>query len=537
MRGAPLRRDSSRPIKPLKLFVRLDAGRASGVNPRHIMANPAPAIVPSVPLAALDPPAETAAQALRRHPLGLGLLGFYGAGAIVDAAATVFLGTFLYFYLTAVCGLSGTLAGLALGIALAVDSFVDPLVGSLSDNSRSRFGRRHPFMLAAVVPIMVCLGLLFSVPSGLRGPGLFAYVLVLCLGLRVGLSAFNVPYIALGGELSDNYNERSTIVAFRVGVGAIGTVAALVLGYGVFLSAKAGGQLHRAGYAPLAWSGGAVMAAAALLSTASTLKARARLHGATPGEGAAIVRLYREMGEVFRNSSFLFLFGACLVTFVGFGAAGALTLHANTFFWRLPPQIILVISLSGIPGVLIGIAVAGVLARMVEKRTIAIVGLCLIAVGQFSPVTLRLSGVLPPAGTAPVALLIGAVMLASVGVAMALVGFQSMMADAADEHDLMFGARREGLYFAGISFAAKASSGLGVVIAGLAADTIGFPNDLAARGAHASVPWAKAVELALIYGPGASVITVLGLLLLLGYRIDRAAHGRIIDALAVRRTG
>ncbi|HEX4742761.1 MAG TPA: MFS transporter, partial [Caulobacteraceae bacterium] len=492
---------------------------------------------PFVPHAAREPPAETVAQALRRHPLGLGLLGFYGAGAIVDAASTVFLGTFLYFYLTAVCGLSGTLAGLALGIALAVDSFVDPLVGSLSDNSRSRFGRRHPFMLAAVVPIMVCLGLLFSVPPGLRGPGLFAYVLVLCLGLRVGLSAFNVPYIALGGELSDNYNERSTIVAFRVGVGALGTVAALVLGYGVFLSAKAGGQLHRAGYAPLAWSGGAVMALAALLSTVGTLKSRARLHGAAHGDGAAVLRLFREMGEVFRNSSFLFLFVACLVFFVGFGAAGALTLHANTFFWRFSPSIILLIALSAIPGLMVGIVATGVLTRVVEKRTIAIAGLCLIALCQLSPVTLRLSGVLPPGGTAPIVLLMAATSLASVGVAMALVGFQSMMADAADEHDLLFGARREGLYFAGISFAAKASSGLGVMIAGLAADAIGFPNDLAAQGAHASVPWAKAMELALIYGPGASVITMLGILLLFGYRIDRAAHGRIIDALAARRTG
>jgi GPH family glycoside/pentoside/hexuronide:cation symporter len=123
----------------------------------------------------------------------------------------------------------------------------------------------------------------------------------------------------------------------------------------------------------------------------------------------------------------------------------------------------------------------------------------------------------------------------NVGVALALVGFQSMMADAADEHDLLFGARREGLYFAGISFAAKASTGLGVLIAGLSADAIGFPNDLAARGPHATVPWPVARDLALIYGPGAAVITTLGLLLLFGYKLDRAAHGRILETLAARK--
>jgi GPH family glycoside/pentoside/hexuronide:cation symporter len=480
-------------------------------------------------------PEASLAVSLRTRPLERGLLGLYGAGAIVDASATVFLSTFLYFYLTAVCGMSGALAGLALGIALAVDAFVDPLVGSLSDNSRSRFGRRHPFMLAAAVPIAVCLGLLFSVPTGLHGVGLLAYVLALLLGLRFGLSAFTVPYIALGSELSDNYNERSTIVAFRVGVGALGTIAVLVLGYGIFLSAKAGGQLHRAGYTPFAWSGASVMALAALLSAVGTLPARARLHAAgARDEGHPILRLAREMGEVFRNSSFNFLFGACLLAFVGFGASGALTLHANTFFWRLPPAIILIISLSAVPGLLVGIVVTAVLTRFVEKRSIAIVGLCLIAAGQASPVSLRLAGVLPASGLAPVALLIVAVILGYMGVAMSLVGFQSMMADAADEHDLLFGARREGLYFAGISFAAKASSGLGVVIAGLAADAIGFPNDLAALGPHASVPAPVARHLALIYGPGAAVITVLGLLLLFGFRLDRAAHQRIVESLAAR---
>jgi GPH family glycoside/pentoside/hexuronide:cation symporter len=500
------------------------------------MVTLAPAPVSSAESAA---PAEASqgldAKALRLHPLRRGLLGFYGLGAIVDASATVFLGTFLYFYLTAVCGMSGTLAGVALGLALAVDSFVDPLVGSLSDNSRSRFGRRHPFMLAASVPIMVCMGLLFSVPAGLRGAGLLAYVLALCLALRFALSAFSVPYIALGSELSDNYNERSTIVAFRVGVGALGTISVLVLGYGVFLSAKAGGQLHRGGYPPFGWSGGAVMALAAAVSALGTLPARARLHAAPPREGGnAALRLFTEMGEVFRNRSFIFLFGPCLVFFVGFGAAAALTLHANTFFWRLPPLVILAVSLSAVPGLLLGIVATALLTRTVEKRAIAMGGLGLIAVCQVSPVALRLLGVLPATGAAPVAALITANLLGNVGVAMALVGFQSMMADAADEHDLLFGARREGLYFAGISFAAKASSGLGVVIAGLAADAIGFPNDLAARGPHVTVAWPVARDLALIYGPGAAAVTFLGLLLLLGYRLDRAAHARIIQALAER---
>ncbi len=477
---------------------------------------------------------EAKAQALRLRPLGFGLLALYGSGSIIDASTGVFLGTFLYFYLTAVCGLSGTLAGAALGLALVVDSILDPLVGSLSDNSGSRFGRRHPFMLVSAVPIVVCLGLLFSVPVGLSGLGLLAYVIVLTLGLRFGLSGFNVPYIAMGSELSDDYHVRSTIVAYRVGLGTIGTVLMTVLGFGVFLSGRVGGQLHRAGYSPFAWSGAALVGLAAVVSTLGTASARDRLHKGVRGEGAALRRMYKEMGEVFRNRSFNFLFGACLVFFIGAGVAGALALHANTFFWKLPPSIILIITLAGVPGLFAGLAIAGLVARRVEKRTLALAGLGLVALCQFSPVILRISGALPGT-TAPIAALAVANFLASIAVAIALIGFQSMMADAADEHDLLFGARREGLYFAGLSFATKASSGLGVVIAGLAADAIHFPNNLAGPGGHVPIPPLVARELALIYGPGASLITVLALIIILGFKIDRAAHTRILAALEIRR--
>ncbi|MGH6958709.1 MAG: MFS transporter, partial [Caulobacteraceae bacterium] len=383
----------------------------------------------------LAPGAPADPHEARKAKLGAGLLSVYGVGAMVDATTSVYLGTFLYFYLTAVCGMSGTLAGTALGAALVVDSVVDPLVGSLSDNSRSRLGRRHPFMAAAIVPIVVSLGLLFSVPAGMSGLTLLGYVVALTLAFRFGLSAFNVPYIALGAEISDDYNERSTIVAYRVGVGAIGTVATLILGYGVFLSNKDGGLLHRAGYAPFAWCGGAIVAVAAILCVIGTLRARARLHPlAADDGGAALWRFLREMGEVFRNRSFNILFGACLIFFVAQGASGALTLHANTFFWGLAPRQILVISLSGIPGLLVGIFVTALMTRWFEKRTIALIGLALICICQFSPVTLRLAGVVPATGAGPMSVLIASVFIASLGVAMAVVGFQSMMADAADEH-------------------------------------------------------------------------------------------------------
>jgi GPH family glycoside/pentoside/hexuronide:cation symporter len=113
-----------------------------------------------------------------------------------------------------------------------------------------------------------------------------------------------------------------------------------------------------------------------------------------------------------------------------------------------------------------------------------------------------------------------------------------MMADAADEHENLFGARREGLYFAGISLSAKASSGIGALIAGLVLDLIGFPHGVSVIGAPPQVIPTEAVRnLGLIYGPGASVLTAVCVLTLLRYRRGRADHAQIRDALALRREG
>ena len=122
-------------------------------------------------------PEPPAAGAAAKPKLSFGNLAFYGAGSLVENATGPVLALSL-FYLSAICGLTGSQAGFVAMLTLVVDSACDPLVGSMSDNSRSRHGRRHPFMLLSLLPIFVAFGLLFSVPLGLSGTALFVYALV-----------------------------------------------------------------------------------------------------------------------------------------------------------------------------------------------------------------------------------------------------------------------------------------------------------------------------------------------------------------------
>ena len=79
----------------------------------------------------------------------------YGLGQIGEQVKSQGFNTFLFFFFTQVLGLSGTLAGTAVLIALVFDAITDPIAGSLSDNFKSKYGRRHPFMYAAAVPLAI----------------------------------------------------------------------------------------------------------------------------------------------------------------------------------------------------------------------------------------------------------------------------------------------------------------------------------------------------------------------------------------------
>jgi Na+/melibiose symporter-like transporter len=108
----------------------------------------------------------------------------------------------------------------------------------------------------------------------------------------------------------------------------------------------------------------------------------------------------------------------------------------------------------------------------------------------------------------------------------------SMMADVADEHELSSGHRQEGIFFGALAFAGKSTSGLGSLIGGLGLDWIGFPVG-AEPGA---VDPATVTALGVFYGPGIAIIAVVALVFLSRYRIDRARHAKIAEALVRQRS-
>lgn len=132
----------------------------------------------------------------------------YGLGSMMRVGENLF-GFYLIYYLTTVAGISPALAGAIGGAGLLIGALASPVIGYLSDRSRSRYGRRRPFMLATVIPSMVLLTVLFTRVDFGSATGTFYFVIAIAFALTY--YGFLVPYDALGASLSNDYDHRTAI--------------------------------------------------------------------------------------------------------------------------------------------------------------------------------------------------------------------------------------------------------------------------------------------------------------------------------------
>lgn len=459
----------------------------------------------------------------------------YGVGQLAEGVKSTAFSVFLLYYYNQVLGLSGAWTGLALGLATVFDAIIDPFMGSISDSFRHRWGRRHLFMYAAVLPLAISFALLFVPPAGLGEGGLFAWLLLCTMAVRAAMTLYGVPHMALGAELSTDYAERTSVVAYRNAFGFLGGVLVVGAGWGWFFRAQPGfpeGQLNAAQYP---WFGVCCGIAAAASVFLTALGTHTRIpHLAQPRhapEAFSTARLSGEMREALANPSFRALFVGVVLLFVTRGIEQGLGIYMFTHFWLISPAEIGVVQGASMAGLFAGTVLWVVLSRRVDKRPAFLAGVAVLSIFSLLPPLGKLAGWFPHHDSPVyVPLLASLAVIAALGAAAGLVTSGSMMADIADEHELDTGRRQEGIFFGALLFAVKATSGLGQFVAGWGLDLIDFPL----RAEPGSVPTATTDALAILYGPGIAFIAVLSLLVLSRYRITTARHAEIVAALARR---
>lgn len=165
----------------------------------------------------------------------------WGMGTLSVGALFNSVNVLLLSYLVDFAGLTAVLAGTLIGWSKLYDAFIDPIVGNMSDKSRSPMGRRRPFLVWGGLLLAIAAIVLFNVPAGLSSSTKTFYVLLTLLIYATGYALFSVPYMAMPAEMTTSPHERSKLISFRVTAVAIASIFATFVGP-VIIERAGGGQ-------------------------------------------------------------------------------------------------------------------------------------------------------------------------------------------------------------------------------------------------------------------------------------------------------
>ena len=460
---------------------------------------------------------------------------FQGIGAIPDTVKNWTFSTFVLLYYNQILGVDPKLVSIALAVAIIFDAITDPLVASLSDNLSSRWGRRHPLMLIGAIPMGFALYGVFVPPSGLSEIGLFVWLMAMVVLTRGFMTLYFIPWAAIAAELSDDYEERTSVMSFRFAIGWIIGVSFPLFVYSFIMRATPThpvGQLNPQHYPLMALCAGILLTGGALATTLLTRREipYLRRHARTPQRFGIAVTI-REVMRALQNRQFALVFVIVLLSSAIGGMTANIGIYMTTFFWGLTAEDLRWFALASI-GALAAFPFVAAVQRRWDKKYILL--LCSI-VSLFDGVTLvalRFIDVLPENGDPRLlAILVGVSIFGSaVAVIYGIIG-ASIIADILDEHELRTHYRQEAMFNAALSFSGKAISSVGIIVSGFIIAAVGLPK--------AALPSAVSAEtimrLGVIVGMCIPMLYLIPISLITRYKITRDVHAGIRRALDQRR--
>ena len=457
----------------------------------------------------------------------------FSAGSIEDSIIGAASLTTIIFY-NQVLGLSAALCGMAMLIASVADAITDPLVGNLSDRWRSRWGRRHPPMLASAVPMAITFYLMYQPIAGLSEVGLFLWLTLTSVMLRTFKTIFVIPHNALGAELTDNYEERTSVFAYNgVALMASNHVLALVVLFLVFPSSPdySNGLLDPNRYDLLAWLGAVGILVAVFYCVWGTRDQIPYLH-AHDRSRLALRDHVSNMGQLFRNRSYRAVCVTWLIMATSGGILGTVSTYCYVYAFQISTEEIGVVRFGLIPGLFIALPLASYCTRQLDKKWTMLFAVMGAAFFAGFPYTMALLGWAPSSESGMLLpFLVGSMVMMGLTYPLVPIVVDSMLSDVADEHELETGQRSEGLIFSIKSFCMKTTHGLGGLIAGFGLEIIDFPE----RAEVGDLAPGTLDGLLLMAGPGYYLFVLIGLSFGLTYAISRTRHRQILATLAERR--
>ncbi len=452
----------------------------------------------------------------------------YGLGDWGTSAATAARNLYWLFFLVSVVGLQADIAGAIILIGRVWDSINDPLIGTLSDGLESRWGRRRPFILAGAVPFGITFFLLFFVPPLDSDLALLIYYSVVYLLFDTMYTVINVPYAAMTPEMTEDYDERSSLAGWRI---AIAILASLLASATFKLTAEdlIGKSLAdtmglaeavRLGYALTA----AFWSATLILSPILLVLLVKEEERATPVRDP--IRPWQTLKEVFRNRPFRLV---AIIYMLGFTTADIVV---AVFVWFL---VFYVGAQRGfdslVLGLVLGLAFLTMpltvkLMRRYGKRETYIGTMAIYAIVLF------IMSQIPRGGQWYVLV---AALFAGFGHGAVNVIPWAMVADVVDVDELMTGKRREGIYSGYLVFLRKLATALAIFLVTRVLAGSGFRGSTGGSLEGVTQPESALIALRVLVGVVPAIMLVLSIVAAWHYPLNKEVHRALLRRLEQRR--
>lgn len=431
-------------------------------------------------------------------------------GGAIPGCMQVF---FLLFFLTNIAGLDAGLAGSVLLLGKGWDAISDPMIGWLSDRTQSRWGRRYPWMVAGSIPLGICFFLHWIIPPG-NGWLLFGYYGVITILFYTAFTAVFLPLGALAAELTQDYDERTSLIGFQSGFKICGSLFALVLAQILFAFVESPQWRY-----PLLGGLGGLMT---IISVYICILGTRKRYFKQEAKRLEITRppslpFLQQIRIALSNKPFLYAIGIYLCSWLGVQVTVAILPYFIVDYMQLADRHLTQMALL-VQGVsLLGMVFWSAIAKRVDKKTVYCLGIpftMLAGVGLFM---LQPGQMLTMYG-------LGAI--AGFGIATAHLVPWSILPDVVDLDELNTGQRREGIFYSFMVMLQKLGIALSLFIVGQVLSHAGLlatAGSEIARSQPKSVLWA----IRLMVGPIPIAFLAMGLVLAYFYPITRTVHAAI----------
>jgi GPH family glycoside/pentoside/hexuronide:cation symporter len=433
----------------------------------------------------------------------------YGISDFGFACTDTIMQVLFAIFMTDVVGVKPAYAALAIFIGRTWDYINDPLIGFLSDRVRTRWGRRRPFLLIGFIPFGLMFTMMWYRPPTDSQLLLCAYYAVAYFLFDTSYTFVTMPYASLTPELTQDYDERTSLTSYRMAFSIIGSLVAFIVPLVII-------GTMRPEHTGRVFTMGIIFGAACSLPLLLTFfGTREKPEYSTQSQPS----LRESLQAVWKNRPFLFAAGIFLFTWTAVDIIQAFLLYFLKYRMNMEGQSDIILGAIFITALLV-LPFWNWVSRKTDKRKAYIAGMIFLSVIM---VTLSFLG--PSAGM-PLVMVMA--VLAGIGVSAIHVLTWAIIPDAIEVDELATGKRHEGVFYSLVSLFKKIASSIAIPLTLLVLDWSGYVSNAAVQKPS------TILAIRVLTGPVPSVLLLGGIVFAIFYPLSRTGHAQTRLQIAAR---